>query len=152
MERLTRLTAASAPKRFVRFSTAMRMTRAGGLQLFLLQFFRDRLDLLAELRVDLLVAALSLVVVVDVGHFDVEIRADAAGELDRHLRLGTRLALDAEFRRDREYAPFHRHTLPAFREHELDEGARRLGALGAGEDADRLGRDPRGLRSHELDL
>ena len=28
MERLTRLTAASAPKRFVRFSTAMRMTLA----------------------------------------------------------------------------------------------------------------------------
>src|SRR5207245_516 len=29
MERLTRLTAASAPKRFVRFSTALRLTRAG---------------------------------------------------------------------------------------------------------------------------
>src|SRR5207249_11990530 len=113
---------------------------AAGSLLFL-QFIRDGLDLLAELRVDLLVAALSLVVVVDVGHFDVEIGADAARELDRHFRLGTGLALDAVLRRDREYAALHRHVLAAFGKHELDEGERAPGTLGAGEDADTRGRD-----------
>src|SRR5882762_10710709 len=93
--------------------------------LLLLQFIRDGLDLLAELRVDLLVAALSLVGVVDVGHFDVEIGADAAGELDRHFRLGTGLALDAVLRRDREYSALHGHVLAALGKNELDEGARR---------------------------
>src|SRR5258705_8703583 len=66
-ERLTSLTAASAPKRFVRFSTAMRMAGPALGSLLLLQLVGDRLDLLAELRVDLLVARLRLVVVVDIG-------------------------------------------------------------------------------------
>ena len=46
---------------------------AGGGSVLLLQIFRDGLDLLAVLRVNLLVAGLRLVVVVDVGHLDVEV-------------------------------------------------------------------------------
>src|SRR5574338_1630234 len=100
MARLTALTAASEPNRLVSRSIAMRTLRfARGLSL---ELFGDRLDVLAILGVHLLVALLRQVVVVDIGHFDVEVRAHAAGELDRHLGMRSGLAFDAILGRDRE--------------------------------------------------
>src|SRR3990172_2599736 len=119
---------------------------------FLLQLFVDPLDLPAERRVDLLVALLRKLVVVDADYVHVVVRANAAVELDRHLGGGPRRALDAVLRHDRKQPPFHRDALAALGEQELDESARRLRVLGARQDRGGAGGDPRRLRRHVLDV
>src|SRR4029077_6728532 len=111
-----------------------------------------RLDVLAEALLELVAALLGHVLVVDVGHGAVEVRANASGELDGHLDLRARRPLHAELGADREEPALHEHLLAPLGQQELDERARGLGMPGPGQDRHRLRRHERVLRRYELDV
>src|SRR5947207_241981 len=136
-------TAVAAPNRLVTSRSAI---------LIRSRFLPDRFDVAAEPRLERLRALGGHGLVVDVRHVAVEVRAEAAGELHRHLRRRARRALHLVPRRDREQAALHEDLLAALAQEELDEGARRLWITRAGEDGHRLRRDEGVLRRHELQL
>src|SRR5882762_9283508 len=91
----TRSTAVAAPNRLVTSRSAI---------LIRSRFLPDRFDVAVEPRLERLRALAGHGLVVDVRDVAVEVRADAAGELHRHLRRRTRRALHLVLRRDREQA------------------------------------------------
>src|SRR5438874_12934596 len=139
----TRSTAMAAPNRLVTSRSAI---------LIRSRFLPDRFDVAAEPRLERLRALGGHGLVVDVRHVAVEVRAEAAGELHRHLRRRARRALHLVPRRDREQAALHENLLAALGQEKLDERARRLWITRAGEDGHRLRRDEGVLRRHELQL
>src|SRR3989440_2263744 len=132
---VTRSTAVAAPNRLVTSRSAI---------LIRSRFLPDRLDVAAEPRLERLRALGGHGLVVDVRHVAGEVRADAAGELHRHLRRRARRALHLVSRRDREQAALHEDLLAALGQEKLDERARRLWITRAGEDGHRLRRDEGG--------
>src|SRR2546430_6324889 len=112
----TRSTAVAAPNRLVTSRSAI---------LIRSRFLPDRFDVAVEPRLERLRALAGHGLVVDVRDVAVEVRADAAGELHRHLRRRAGRALHLVLRRDRKQAALHEDLLAAPGPEKLHERARR---------------------------